>query len=72
MAASISAAVLLLCVFTVILRIKRRSSQLNVEAPEIKMERAPSNTSIAALESRFFPSMRITGLVCYLTLLINI
>ncbi|KAG2589239.1 lysM domain receptor-like kinase 3 [Panicum virgatum] len=62
MAASISAAVLLLCVFTVILRIKRRSSQLNVEAPEIKMERAPSNTSIAALESRFFPSMRITDI----------
>ncbi|XP_025818824.1 lysM domain receptor-like kinase 3 isoform X2 [Panicum hallii] len=56
---SISAAILLLCVFTVILRLKRRSSQHNVEAPEIKMERAPSNTSIAALESRFFPSIRI-------------
>ncbi|PUZ56315.1 hypothetical protein GQ55_5G285500 [Panicum hallii var. hallii] len=58
-AASISAAILLLCVFTVILRLKRRSSQHNVEAPAIKMERAPSNTSIAALESRFFPSIRI-------------
>lgn len=70
-ATSISAAILLLCVFTIILRLKRRSSHHNVEAPEIKMERAPSNTSIAALESRFFPSMKITGLVCYLTLLLR-
>ncbi|WVZ70153.1 hypothetical protein U9M48_018841 [Paspalum notatum var. saurae] len=61
-AASISAAVLLLCIFTVILRLKRRSSQRNVEAPDIKMERVPSNTSIAALESRFFPSMRINDI----------
>ncbi|CAO2190590.1 unnamed protein product [Urochloa humidicola] len=58
----ISAAILLLCVFTIILRLKRRSSQHSVETPEIKMERAPSNTSIAALESRFFPSMRITDI----------
>ncbi|TVU34038.1 hypothetical protein EJB05_15862 [Eragrostis curvula] len=58
-AASISAAILLLCVFTIILRLKRRSFKPNVETPEIKMERAPSNTSIAALESRFFPSIRI-------------
>ncbi|AQK91789.1 lysM domain receptor-like kinase 3 [Zea mays] len=57
-AASVSAAVLLFCVLAVILRRRRRSSQHNVEAPEIKMERAPSNTSIAALESRFFPTMR--------------
>jgi len=62
-AASISAAILFFCVFTVILRLRRRSSQHNVEAPEIKMERAPSNTSIADLESRFFPSMRINGLL---------
>ncbi|KAL6615368.1 hypothetical protein ACP70R_037638 [Stipagrostis hirtigluma subsp. patula] len=58
-AASISAAILLLCVFTIILRLKRRSSQHKVEAPENKIERIPSNTSIAALESRFFPSIRI-------------
>jgi len=62
-AASISAAILFFCVFTVILRLRRRSSQQNVEAPEIKMERAPSNTSIAALESSFFPYMRINGLL---------
>ncbi|XP_062208452.1 lysM domain receptor-like kinase 3 [Phragmites australis] len=61
-AASISAAVLLLCVFTIIFRLKRRSSQHNVEAPEIKMEGVPGSTSIAALESRFFPSMRINDI----------
>ncbi|KAK3160994.1 hypothetical protein QOZ80_1BG0070200 [Eleusine coracana subsp. coracana] len=61
-AASISAAVLLLCLFTVIIRLKRKSSHHNVEAPEIKMDRVPSNTSIAALESRFFPSMRINDI----------
>uniref|UniRef100_A0A0E0JJW3 Protein kinase domain-containing protein n=1 Tax=Oryza punctata TaxID=4537 RepID=A0A0E0JJW3_ORYPU len=58
-AASISAAMLLLCVLTIILRLKRRSTLLNVEAPVHKMEKIPSNTSIAALESRFYPSMRI-------------
>ncbi|KAL6884573.1 hypothetical protein ACP4OV_010509 [Aristida adscensionis] len=58
-AASISAAILLLCVFTVILRLKRRTSQHNVEVPENKMERILSNASIAALESHFFPSLRI-------------
>lgn len=61
-AASVSAIILFVCVLTVILRLRRRPSQQNAEAPEIKMERAPSNTSIAALESRFFPSMRINDI----------
>jgi uncharacterized protein YqfA (UPF0365 family) len=65
-AASISAAVLLLCLFTITIRLKRKASHHNVEAPEVKMDRAPINTSIAALESRFFPSMRINGLMSYL------
>ncbi|XP_006644289.2 lysM domain receptor-like kinase 3 isoform X1 [Oryza brachyantha] len=60
-AASISAAIFLLCVLTITLRLRRRSTTLhNVEAPAAhKMEKLPSNTSIAALESRFYPSMRI-------------
>uniref|UniRef100_A0A0E0FMW2 Protein kinase domain-containing protein n=1 Tax=Oryza nivara TaxID=4536 RepID=A0A0E0FMW2_ORYNI len=58
-AASISVAMLLLCVLTIILRLKRRSTLPSVEAPAHKMEKIPSNTSIAALESRFYPSMRI-------------
>jgi hypothetical protein len=65
-AASVSAIILSVCVLTVILRLRRRPSQQNAEAPEIKMERAPSNTSIAALESRFFPSMKINGLLPYI------
>lgn len=62
-AASISVAMLLLCVLTIILCLKRRSTLPSVEAPAHKMEKIPSNTSIAALESRFYPSMRINGLV---------
>ncbi|BAS72596.1 Os01g0546000, partial [Oryza sativa Japonica Group] len=58
-AASISVAMLLLCVLTIILCLKRRSTLPSVEAPAHKMEKIPSNTSIAALESRFYPSMRI-------------
>ncbi|ONM41523.1 LysM domain receptor-like kinase 3 [Zea mays] len=41
-AASVSAIILSVCVLTVILRLRRRPSQQNAEAPEIKMERAPN------------------------------
>ncbi|KQK08218.2 lysM domain receptor-like kinase 3 isoform X2 [Brachypodium distachyon] len=58
-AVSISAAVSLLCMSIIILRLKRRSPLPSVEAPKNKMEKVPSNTSIAILESRYFPSKRI-------------
>ncbi|KAM0900928.1 hypothetical protein ACQ4PT_020316 [Festuca glaucescens] len=59
-AVSISAAIMLLCTITIILRLKRRSPQPNIEVPKNKkMEKVPSNTSIAILESRYFPSKRI-------------
>lgn len=59
-AVSISAAVMLLCTTTIILRLKWRSPLPNIEVPnKKKMEKVPSNTSIAILESRYFPSKRI-------------
>ncbi|KAM0849452.1 hypothetical protein ACQ4PT_053730 [Festuca glaucescens] len=57
---SISATVMLLCMITIILRLKRRSPLPNIEVPKNKkMEKVPSNTSIAILESHYFPSKRI-------------
>uniref|UniRef100_A0ACD5YC85 Uncharacterized protein n=1 Tax=Avena sativa TaxID=4498 RepID=A0ACD5YC85_AVESA len=59
-AVSISAVVMLLCSITIKLHMKRRSLLPNIEVPKDKrMEKVPSNTSIAILESRYFPSKRI-------------
>ncbi|CAM0881262.1 unnamed protein product [Alopecurus aequalis] len=59
-AVAISAVIMLLCTITIILRLKRRSPLPNIEVPKNKkMEKVPSNTSIAILESRYFPSKRI-------------
>ncbi|KAI5007508.1 hypothetical protein ZWY2020_051604 [Hordeum vulgare] len=58
-AVSISAAIMLLCTLTIVLRLRRRSLVPNAEVPKKEMERVPSNTSIAILESRYFPSKRI-------------
>lgn len=71
-AVSISAAIMLIFTFTIVLLRKRRSPVPNVEVPKKEMERVPSNTSIAILESRYFPSKRIDGLVMLPMLHVNI
>jgi len=71
-AVSISAAIMLLFMLTIVLRFRRRSLVPNVEVPKKEMERVPSNTSIAILESRYFPSKRIDGLVMLPVLHVNI